>query len=120
LGGITHSFVDPIWDRAFEGHIKPLSAKAFANSLHGGRGSLQHPGYLPVYERPSFEVLSEVGLQEDAGAIEHPCRSLARPDQFQQTLALLPPQLDHVLLLHGGSPRHRFVTGYRKSPLTKD
>src|ERR687893_893960 len=72
---VQSPFVDPIWNRAFEGSLKPLSAKAFANSLHGGRGSLQHPGYLAVYEHSSFGVLSEVGLKQDPSTIEHPCRS---------------------------------------------
>jgi hypothetical protein len=50
-------------------------------------------------------VLARVGLEQDTGAVEHPRGGFAGVDQLQQTIALGVRQLDHVLLVHGGSPR---------------
>jgi hypothetical protein len=90
----------------FKGSLKPLSAKAFANSLHGGRGSLQHPGDLLVYgcRTTTAGMLTDVSLKQDTSTIEHTCRSGTRRDELAQMLSLGFGELNDVLFVHGDSP----------------
>jgi hypothetical protein len=57
---------------------------------------------LSVDERPSLGVFPDVGLQQDASAVEHPRGSATRRYEPVQVLPFVFCQFDHVLL-HGGS-----------------
>jgi hypothetical protein len=49
-------------------------------------------------------MLADIGFEQDASAVEHPCRGAACRDQFAKALPLDLGELDYVLFVHGGSP----------------
>src|SRR3712207_2746067 len=68
---LQRALVDPIGFRAFQRSLEASLVKAFARSLYGGRGGLEHLGDLSVAEHLSLGVFAyEVGFEQDAGSIQ--------------------------------------------------
>src|SRR3712207_9349837 len=65
---LQRALVDPIGLRAFQRSLEASLVKAFARSLYGGRGGLEHLGDLSVAERLSLGVFADVGFEQDAGS----------------------------------------------------